>query len=316
MTNLETINANNFNATSNERANYFLSVFINNYVSKFRDFNNDTFQVSISGLNNFINKEDKVLISLFKKLNENNFKFEFTGENERINNLEIVCCNITNDSTYNFNYQIQNLPAIIEISGKTDIPTVGILIMKIVAQIISNFKILYKAIVLDLDDTLWNGTLSEIGIEKLIDNLNSEKGTQFIEFMKFVKILGDDLGLFIAISTRNELSIVESTIDKLDENIFPLKNKIDFIVANYNDKSENIKMIAKELNILPSSIVFIDDNQIVRDEVKQNLPDVFVPEWEKHCELITQLITVCIFERFELSLNSQNRRIQHKIIQS
>lgn len=316
MAKLEKIDTNNFNVIVKEISNNDINVFINNYVSKFRNFNKDAFQISISGLNNFTNKDDTVLIYLFDQLNKNNFKIEFIGKEERINNLEIICRNSTNDSTYNFNYQIQNLPSIVEISSKTDIPLVGILIMKIVAQVICKYKILYKAIVLDLDDTLWNGTLSEISLEKLKDNLNSEKGNQFIEFMKFVSTLGNELGLFIAICSRNELSIVESTINKLDENIFPLKNKIDYIVANYNDKSENIKMIAEQLNILPSSIVFIDDNQIVRDEVKCNLSEVFVPEWSNHFKLVTQLITSCVFERFELSLNSQKRRKQYKIIQT
>ena len=61
---------------------------------------------------------------------------------------------------------------------------------------------------------------------------------------------------------------------------------------------------------MPSSIVFIDDNKIVRDEVKQKVTEVFVPEWANHNELVTQLIAGCIFERVELSLNSQNRRKQ------
>jgi predicted enzyme involved in methoxymalonyl-ACP biosynthesis len=52
------------------------------------------------------------------------------------------------------------------LSSKTDIHVVGIIITKIVGQIIGKFKTLYKAIVLDLDDTLWMGTLSEDGIDK------------------------------------------------------------------------------------------------------------------------------------------------------
>lgn len=110
--------------------------------------------------------------------------------------------------------------------------------------------------------------------------------------------------------------MVESAIEELDDNIFPLKNQIDFIIANNNDKSENIKKIAEQLSILPKSIVLIDDNQIVRDEVKHKLPGVFVPEWANHNELVTKLIVGCIFERFELSLNSQNRRKQYRIIQA
>jgi FkbH-like protein len=296
--------------------NAFLSVYINGYVKKFRDYNTDEFVITITGLKKFIPKIDTVLVSLIDELKQNNFTIENEGDQESINHIEITCKNITNGTSDNFIYQIQNLPTIVELSSKTDIPVVGIIITKIVAQIIIKFKILYKAIVLDLDETLWNGTLSEVGIDKIKENLQSEQGATFIAFMKFVKSLANELGIFITICSRNDSKMVESTIEELDDNIFPLKNQIDFIIANNNDKSENIKKIAEQLSILPNSIVFIDDNQIVRDEVKLKLPEVFVPEWTNHNELVTQLIAGCIFERVEFSLNSQNRRKQYKTIQT
>jgi len=296
--------------------NPFLCVYINNFVKIFRNDNNDKFLISISGLKRFIHKDDKVLTYLFEQLKENNFTIEFEGNKESISHIDITCKNITKDTSYNFKYQIQNLPTIVELSSKTDIPAVGIIIMKIVAQIISKLKILYKAIVLDLDDTLWKGTLSEIGTDKIRENMYSGQGAPFIAFMKFVKTLVNELGIFITICSRNDSKMVESTIEELDANIFPLKNQIDYIIANNNDKSENIRIIAKQLSILPKSIVFIDDNPIVRDHVKHKLPEVFVPEWANHAELVTQLITGCIFERVELSLNSQYRRKQFRIIQT
>jgi FkbH-like protein len=296
--------------------NAFLSVYINGYVKKFRDYNTDEFVITITGLKKFIPKIDTVLVSLIDELKQNNFTIENEGDQESINHIEITCKNITNGTSDNFIYQIQNLPTIVELSSKTDIPVVGIIITKIVAQIIIKLKILYKAIVLDLDETLWNGTLSEVGIDKIKENLQSEQGATFIAFMKFVKSLANELGIFITICSRNDSKMVESTIEELDDNIFPLKNQIDFIIANNNDKSENIKKIAEQLSILPNSIVFIDDNQIVRDEVKLKLPEVFVPEWTNHNELVTQLIAGCIFERVEFSLNSQNRRKQYKTIQT
>lgn len=146
--------------------------------------------------------------------------------------------------------------------------------------------------------------------------METEKGYSFIDFMKFIKSIGNELGIFIAISSRNNFKVVESAINDLSEAIFPLKNQIDLIIANDNDKSENIKIIANQLSILPSSIVFIDDNQVVRDQVKNQLSEVFVPEWNNHNELVTQLITGCFFDRIELSLSSQNRRKEYRIIQT
>ena len=311
----------NVNSSSNKLNcqkinNSFLHVYINNFVKKFRNFNHDEFLISISGIKMFVNKNNKILECLFEQLKENNFIIELEGNEESINKIDITCKNITKDSSYNFEYQIQSLPSIIELSSKTDTPIAGILIMKIVAQIISKLKILYKAIVLDLDDTLWKGTLSEDGIDKIKENMYSEQGDQFIAFMKFVKTLSTELGVFIAISSKNDSKMVETAIKKLDDNIFPLINQVDYIIANNNDKSENIRKIAEQLSILPNSVVFIDDNQIVRDEVKHQLPEVFVPEWTNHDDLVTQLITGCIFERVELSLNSQNRRKQFKTIQT
>jgi len=296
--------------------NVSLRVYIIDFVKKFRDYNSDEFLVVINGLYNFIPNDDQIFDELLEELKQLNFTIEIEGNQESINEINITCKNVTKDTTFNFKYEIQNLPAIVEISSKTDIPVVGIIVTKIVAQIISKTKIIYKAIVLDLDDTLWNGTLSEVGIDKIKENLQSEQGATFIAFMKFVKSLANELGIFITICSRNDSKMVESTIEELDDNIFPLKNQIDYIIANNNDKSENIRKMAEQLSILPNSIVFIDDNQIVRDEVKLTLPEVFVPEWTNHNELVTQLIAGCIFERVELSLNSQNRRKQYKIIQT
>ena len=296
--------------------NIFLCIYINNFVKLFRYYNNDKFLITISGLKNFINEDEEDIIYLLKQLEENDFTIKFEGNDESISILEIICENISNDTTYSYKYDIQDLPSIIELSSKTNIPAVGIIIMKVVARIIIKLKTLYKAIVLDLDDTLWKGTLTEDGISKIRENMQSEEGAPFIEFMKYIKMLGNELGLFITICSRNDSNMIESAFENLDENIFPLKNQIDYIIANNNDKSENIRLLAKQLSILPRSIVFIDDNQIIRDEVKQKLQEVFVPEWLNHKELITQLIAACIFERAELSLNSQKRRKQYKIIQT
>jgi FkbH-like protein len=312
----EKISVNTYCDGRQNADNPFLCIYINDFVQKFRKYNSDEFNIVISGLTKFIPKDDNNLTWLLEQFKENNFNIEFEGNEENINESDITCKNITKSTSFNFKYQIQNIPSIIELSSKTDIHLVGIIITKIVAQVISRLKILYKAIVLDLDDTIWMGTISEDGKERIIENMMSNDGAPFIEFMKFVKILGNELGIYIAICSRNDTKMVESLFDKLDVNIFPLKNQIDYIIANNNDKSENIRMISEQLSILPGSIVFIDDNQIVRDEVKQKWTEVFVPEWGNHNELVTKLIAGCIFERAELSINSQNRRKQHKIIQT
>lgn len=50
---------------------------------------------------------------------------------------------------------------------------------------------------------------------------------------------------------------------------------------NWNNKADNIRELAKELNIGLDSMVFVDDNPTERELVRQQLPMVFVPEFPK-----------------------------------
>lgn len=297
-------------------AKRFVDIYIDNLIKKFRFYNDDRYTIEICGLGCFIEKRSDAILYFCEKLKENKFFIEVTGSEKHIGEVLVICINNSKNETYNYNYQIQNLPSIIELSSLTEIPLIGIIIMKIVAQTIVKQKVLYKAIVLDLDDTLWRGTLAEDGFEKIKERLNSDVGVPFVSFMNFIKALATELGVFVAICSRNDLEQVKHAIEELDESVFPLKNQIDCIVANYNDKSDNLQEIARRLSILPHAMMFIDDNQIVRDEVIRNLPEVFVPQWDKHSELITQLIVGCFFERNELSINSQVRRRQFEILQT
>ncbi|MBR4324322.1 MAG: HAD-IIIC family phosphatase [Bacteroidales bacterium] len=299
-----------------QKAEKYIGIYIDNLVGKFRHYNNDVFVVTILGLKDFVDTDNKVLEFLFQQLKDCNFEIKIDGSQKNVDVVEVECKNISKNENYNYKYQIQNLTSFIELSGRTGIPFVGIIIMRIVAQTIIKQKILYKTIVLDLDGTLWKGTLAEDGIAKIMQNQKTDQGAQFVGFMNFIKLLAKELGIFVAVCTRNDSKIVETAFEIIDENIFPLKNQIDCLIANYNDKSDNIKDIAKRLSILPESIVFVDDNQIIRDEVRKKLPEVFVPEWYEISDLITQLVAGCIFERNELSINSQERRKQFEILQA
>ena len=296
-------------------AKWFINVFVESQIKKFRHYNSDEFIITLSGLKNFVDLDNGILSFLMSSLKDNGFTVIINGEENHVSEVSVSCRNETKNEGYNYVYQIQCLPFVIDLSAKTEIPVSVIIIMRIIAQTIIKQKVLYKALVFDLDDTLWLGTLAEDGLEKIKNNLRSDDGIPYIAFMDFIKTLSNELGIYVAICSRNDMEIVSSAIDKIDETIFPLKKQIDYIVANFNDKSENLKEIAKQLSILPESMIFIDDNQMIRDEVKEQMPNVFVPEWFNHSDLTTLLIIGCFFERNELSLNSQERRKQYKLLQ-
>ena len=301
--------------TINPIAEKIIKNYTDNLIGKFRHYSSDKFKIQISGLGYMLDTNNVTISYLLDSLLNFGFSLKFVNPEKHIETLGVVCENVSGKESYDYIYQIQDLPSIFELSSKTSIPVLGIIIMRIVAQTILKYKILYKAIVFDLDDTLWCGTLAEDGIEEIIGNMQSKDGVPFVSFMNFINVVANELGIFIAICSRNDSEKVKLTIEQMGEDIFPLKNQIDCIVANNNDKSENIKEIAKRLSILPEAIIFVDDNQLIRDEVKSKLPNVFVPEWSSHNDLITQLLAGCFFERNELSLDSQVRRRQFQAIE-
>ena len=295
--------------------NKYIDVYINNYVRQFRNFITSNYIVNIGGVAGFIAADDHDLSFLLRKLQTYGFEVIISNGQDTIDEIQVEYTIIGNANDELFEYRIENLVSTIYLSSKTGISIVGILVMQIISEIICKSKILYKAVILDLDDTIWKGTLAEEGIDAIKQNLRSNDAIPFVGFMRFIQTLAKEQGLYIAICSRNDIEKVLSVIDQLNEEEFPLKGQIDCIVANYNDKSKNIKAIAQKLSILISACVFIDDNQIVRDEVRQNLPEVFVPDWDNHDELLTLLLTCGAFDRFELSLKSRNRKRLYAVLQ-
>lgn len=294
----------------------YIDFYIADVIKAFRRYSSNPINVKIYGVTDFIDFEDINVKYTLENLRNYDIFVIFEGNHDSVSIINVLGEDMKTGATWSFDYAIQDTFGQIVLSSKTDISVGNLILLKLLSLLISRIKTLYKVIVLDLDDTLWNGTLSEIGKEQIAKNLYSELGMPFISCMKFIRSLAVNLGIYVAICSKNDIKEVTSAIDYLDKDIFPIKNQIDCIVANFNDKSQNLKLIAEQLSVLTSSLVFIDDNQIVRDEVKSKLPEICVPEWSTHGELMTLLNFGCLFERNELSLAAQNRRRQYKILQS
>lgn len=294
--------------------NDYLINYINNYIKTFRTYNNHRFSITIFGFGSFVPKDDIVFGELIALLCQNGFNIRIEGSDNAIASVMVFYTDLNDEKSDYYSFCIDNFPLLIELSSKTDIPLAAIIIMKIIAQLVCRSKILYKAIVLDLDDTLWKGTLAEVGFETIKQRLSTNEGQPFLYFMRFVSNLAKELGVFVAICSRNDIESSKFVIEKLDDTLFPIKSQIDCVIANNNNKSVNIKAIADELSILPESIIFIDDNTIERDEVRKNLPGIFVPEWTNHYELVTLLISICAFERIDMSINAQGRKDRLRIL--
>lgn len=88
----------------------------------------------------------------------------------------------------------------------------------------------------------------------------------------------------------------------------------DFVIikANWENKDKNISEIASELNILPESIVFIDDNPAERSIVQSNIPEVASPNIDRPENYIVTIDRSGFFEASELSAEDLKRNEMYK----
>ncbi|MDD3412974.1 MAG: HAD-IIIC family phosphatase [Lachnospiraceae bacterium] len=131
-----------------------------------------------------------------------------------------------------------------------------------------------KCLVLDLDNTIWGGVVGDDGCDGIQIDPHNAIGEAYRYFQSYVLRL-KERGIILAVCSKNEEDIAKLPFQK-NENMILQLSDIACFKANWNNKADNIKMIAKELNIGIDSLVFVDDNPAEREIVKTYLPEVTV----------------------------------------
>ncbi|HVZ62329.1 MAG TPA: HAD-IIIC family phosphatase [Candidatus Nitrosotalea sp.] len=128
-----------------------------------------------------------------------------------------------------------------------------------------------KCIVLDLDNTLWGGVVGEDGFNG-IKLGPTPPGNAYVEFQKHLLSL-NQRGIILAINSKNNL---DDAIEVIKNHPYMILREENFasVRINWNDKVNNIKEIAEELNIGLDSVVYIDDDPVNREYMNINLPEV------------------------------------------
>ncbi len=143
-----------------------------------------------------------------------------------------------------------------------------------------------KLIVLDLDDTLWGGTVGEDGWERLVLGGNSAIGESLVDFQKSLKAL-KNRGILLAIASKNDEKVALEAIQHHPEMILKTEDFVEMRI-NWNDKAANVKSMAESLNLGLQSILFIDNSAVERARVQEALPEVHVPDWPNNKLLYTE----------------------------
>ncbi len=181
------------------------------------------------------------------------------------------------------------------------IPTLSYNISRIIKSLYGKNK---KGLVLDLDNTLWGGVVGDDGVDGIEIGQETNLGQVYSEFQSYVK-MQKDIGVLLTVDSKNDKENAIAGLEHPDGKLSP----DDFVAikANWEPKSENFKAIASELNILPESLVFVDDNPAERAIVEGQISGAAVPALDAPEHYIRILDHAGYFEATNISDDDKKR---------
>lgn len=117
-----------------------------------------------------------------------------------------------------------------------------------------------KLVIWDLDETLWQGTLSEGTV------ILPEKHAQLLRDMV-------DAGVMCSICSKNDAPVVDAKLTELG-----IADLFVFCSVNWAPKGERVRQIVREMNLREPNVMFIDDNASNRGEVAHSCPAMTVED--------------------------------------
>lgn len=133
-----------------------------------------------------------------------------------------------------------------------------------------------KALVLDLDNTLWGGVIGDDGLEGIRIAQGDAEGEAHLALQRLALELRER-GIVLAVCSKNQDETARAPFERHPEMLLKLEH-IAVFQANWDDKATNLQAIARELSLGLEALVFLDDNPAERGLVRRLLPQVAVPE--------------------------------------
>ncbi|NBM20807.1 HAD family hydrolase [Streptomyces sp. GC420] len=167
-----------------------------------------------------------------------------------------------------------------------------------------------KVLVVDLDNTLWDGILGDDGADG-IAAATTYRGEAFGRFQRVVKQIGGQ-GVLLAVCSKNDR---EPVLDVLRDHPDMALREADFvrISADWEPKDGNIRDIAARLNLGTDSFVFADDSPFERGLVASSLPEVAVIALDEEPALhVDRLLSDGWFDVRELTTEDRARAGQYR----
>ncbi|NBB17403.1 HAD-IIIC family phosphatase [Caulobacter sp. SLTY] len=163
-----------------------------------------------------------------------------------------------------------------------------------------------RALVLDLDNTLWGGVIGDDGLEGIRLGQGSGEGEAYLAVQKLALDLRER-GIVLAVCSKNTDSIARAPFEQHPEMLLK-PSHITAFHAGWNDKASALTAIAKSLGLTTDSLVLLDDNPAERAWVRAALPGLMVPELpDDPAGYPAAVIASGVFEHLPLSAEDAGR---------
>lgn len=124
-----------------------------------------------------------------------------------------------------------------------------------------------KLVIFDIDDTLWRGVVAELDSPDPTSLEGWPLGVA--EAALYLK----QRGIVIALVSKNSEERIRAVWNDMWLGRLRLEDFAS-IKINWNSKAENVAEVIAEVNVLPDSVVFVDDNPVERHLVESALPGI------------------------------------------
>lgn len=148
-----------------------------------------------------------------------------------------------------------------------------------------------KCVVWDLDHTLWDGVLLEDGEAPLREHVADLLRTL------------DERGILQSVASRNDHAAAMKRLRTLGIAEYFLHPMI-----NWGSKGENVREIARRLNLGLDTFLFVDDQPFEREEVRHACPEVRVADASEMADLLERPELVPEF----VTDDARNRRLMYR----
>ncbi|MES2203237.1 MAG: HAD-IIIC family phosphatase [Patescibacteria group bacterium] len=162
-----------------------------------------------------------------------------------------------------------------------------------------------KCIVLDLDNTLWGGVVGEAGPRGIALG-GAYPGNAYADFQRALLRMWER-GILLAINSKNNATDVDEVFEQ-NPHMILTKDHFAAIRTNWDDKTDNMRSIAAELNIGLDSLVFLDDSPVERERMRLGLPEVLTSELPAAPEEYTKLLfSLNVFHQMRLTREDKEK---------